>query len=250
MLCIKICRATRQKESHGYAETPEQDHFHKVKIRYDLLFDIRFYLLIALHPTFAPDMTNNKFEQIADVIRNRRSVGGGKMNGQIIPDEAVNQVLALADWAPTHGRTEPWRFFVYGGASLAQFGKIHAELYWNNTPEDKRQEATYEKLLHNIDKASHLVVAAMKRGANEKIPQVEEVAATSAAIQNILLGATAMGISSFWSTGGMAHKPAFKAYLDLGDDDIVMGFIFLGYTDEPAKEGVRNIPLSEKVKWL
>ena len=195
-------------------------------------------------------MTNSKFAQVADTIKNRRSIGGGKMNGQIIPDETVNEILALADWAPTHGRTEPWRFFVYGGEALKQFGKIHAELYWNNTPEDKRQEATYEKLLHNIDKVSHLVIAVMKRGQNEKIPQLEEVAAASAAIQNILLGATALGISSFWSTGGMTHKPALKEYLGLAQEDIIMGLIFLGYTDEPHKEGVRNTPLSEKVKWL
>lgn len=193
---------------------------------------------------------NNLFEQATTIIKNRRSIGSGKMNGKIIPDETVNQILALADWAPTHGRTEPWRFFVYGGEALKQFGKIHADLYWNHTAEDKRQEATYEKLLHNIDKASHLVIAVMKRGENEKIPQVEEVAATSAAVQNILLGATALGIASFWSTGGMTHKQALKEYLHLGKEDIIMGLIFLGYTDEPAKEGVRNIPLDEKVKWL
>jgi nitroreductase len=194
-------------------------------------------------------MTNNNFEAVAATIKNRRTIGSGKMNGQKIADENVNELLALADWAPTHGRTEPWRFFVYGGESLTRFGKIHAELYWNNTPEDKRQLATYDKLEHNVDKASHLVIAVMKRGSNEKIPQLEEVAAASAAIQNILIGATAMGVASFWSTGGMAHKQALKDYLDLEQDDIVMGLIFLGYTDEPAKDGVRNIPLSEKIKW-
>ncbi len=172
------------------------------------------------------------------------------MNGRIIPDETVNRLLALADWAPTHGRTEPWRFFVYGGEALKQFGKAHADLYWQHTDEEKRQQAAYDKLLHNVDKASHLVIAVMKRGENLKIPQIEEIAAASAAIQNILLGATALGISSFWSTGGMTHSQALKDYLQLGKEDIVMGLIFLGHTDEPAKEGFRNISINEKVKWL
>ena len=195
-------------------------------------------------------MANTSFEQLQAIIKSRRSVSWSKMNGQIIPDEAVAKVLALADWAPTHGRTEPWRFFVYKGSSLKQFGKTHADLYWQHTAEDKRQEATYEKLLHNVDHASHLVIAIMKRGENVKIPQLEEVAATSAAIQNILLGVTALGISSFWSTGGMTHTNALKEHLGLATDDIIMGLIFLGYTDEPAKEGVRNIAINEKVKWL
>ena len=192
----------------------------------------------------------DKFEQLASIIRSRRSVSWSKMNGSIIADDTVNQILALGDWAPTHGKTEPWRFFVYGGEALKRFGKEHADLYWNNTAEDKRQEATREKLEHNVDKASHLVIAVMKRGENVKIPQLEEVCAASAAIQNILLGATALGISSFWSTGGMTHTHALKDHLGLGNDDIVLGLLFLGHTDEPAKEGVRNVAMTEKVKWL
>ena len=195
-------------------------------------------------------MKNDQFEQLAAIIKNRRSVGFAKMNGKTIPDETINELLALADWAPTHGRTEPWRFFVYGGEARKNFGKAHADLYWAHTAEDKRQEATFEKLVHNVDNASHLIIAVMKRGENVKIPQLEEVAAASAAIQNILLGATALGISSFWSTGGMTHSHALKEYLHLGSDDIVMGLIFLGYTDEIIKEGIRNIAMSEKVKWL
>jgi len=168
----------------------------------------------------------------------------------MVPDEMINRVLSLADWAPTHGRTEPWRFLVYHGEALKQFGKAHADLYWQHTPEDKRQEATREKLLHNVDLASHLVIAVMKRGDKPNIPQLEEVAATAAAIEHVLLGATALGISSFWSSGGMTHKHALKDYLDLGAEDIVMGLIFFGYTDEPVKEGIRNVPITEKVKWM
>jgi len=193
---------------------------------------------------------NDQFLQVEKTIKNRRSIGWAKMNGKQVPDEKVNQLLALADWAPTHGRTEPWYFFVYGGDALKQFGRTHADLYWQHTAEDKRQEATFEKLLHNVDLASHLIIAVMKRGANPKIPQLEEIAAASAAVQNILLGATALGIATFWSTGGMTNNPALKDHLQLGPDDIILGLLYMGYTDEPAKDGVRNIPLAEKVKWL
>lgn len=195
-------------------------------------------------------MENNQYDTVSAVIKGRRSIGWAKMNGTIIPDEVVNGLLELAHWAPTHGRTEPWKFFVYGGEALTNFGKAHADLYWQNTPEDKRQEATYTKLEHNVDKASHLIIATMKRGENPKIPVIEEIAAASAAVQNILLGATALGIASFWSTGGMTLTPALKEYQGLGAEDVVLGLIFLGYTDEPAKEGTRNAPISEKVKWL
>lgn len=194
-------------------------------------------------------MTNNNYSIVAETIKNRRSVGGAKMNGQQIPDETVKELLELAHWAPTHGRTEPWQFHVYTGAALQQFGLDHGELYWNNTPEETRMAATKEKLENNIKNVSHLVVSVMKRGSNEKIPHIEEVAAASAAVQNILLGATALGIASFWSTGGMTLKPAMKTYLGLGEQDVVLGLIFLGYTDEPAKPGVRNATIADKTKW-
>ncbi len=201
------------------------------------------------HYTFAPIMAHTNFEVVQSVIRQRRSVSAPKMNGKKIADETVKELLELADWAPTHGRTEPWRFFVYTGEGLKKWGETHANLYWEHTPEDKRQEMTREKLQHVADNASHLVIAVTKRGENVKIPLVEEIAATSAAIENILLGATAAGIASFWNTGGMAHSMALKNHLGLREDDHVMGLIYLGYTDEPAKDGVRNTPLSEKITW-
>lgn len=172
------------------------------------------------------------------------------MNGKCIEDTVVKQLLQLADWAPTHARTEPWQFFVYSGDSLKQFGMDHANLYWNNTAEEKRLQATFERLQHVGDKVSHMIIAVMKRGNNDKIPRLEEICAASAAVQNILLGATALGIASFWSTGGMVHSPAMKEFLGLKEEDAVLGMIYLGYTDEPAKDGIRNIPLDDKIKWF
>ncbi len=194
-------------------------------------------------------MNNDQFQQVEKTIKDRRSVSWAKMNGQLIANETVNQLLELAHWAPNHGHTEPWQFFVYSGEALKNFGKTHADLYWNHTAEDKRLEATREKLEHTVDKASHLIIAVMKRGEHIKIPQIEEISAASAAVQNILLGAAAMGISSLWSTGGMAHSNALKDHLQLLADDIVLGMIYLGYTDEPAKEGTRNA-IAGKVKWM
>ncbi len=190
------------------------------------------------------------FAALQAIVRSRRTTGWAKMNGGVIPDEMVHELLKLADWAPTHGRTEPWRFFVYSGASMAAFSRQHADLYKRITPEESFAEATYERLLHCTDKASHLIVAMMQRGANPKIPVIEEVAATSAAIEHILLGATSLGISSFWSTGGMTLKPEFKDMLSLGEEDQVLGMLFLGYTDEASKDGSRVIPIQDKVRWF
>lgn len=191
---------------------------------------------------------NDRFEIIADIIKNRRSVKPVKMNGKRIPDEQVRELLKLANWAPTHGRTEPWRFIVYSGNKVKEFCRQHAELYRTYIPPEKFEQGNYDKQLHNGDLASHIIIAVMQRGSLPKIPALEEIAATAIAIQNILLGATAAGIASFWSTGGMVHHAAMKDFLQLRNEDIVMSLLYLGYTDEQL-EGKRQTGMEEKVTW-
>jgi len=195
-------------------------------------------------------MDTTSFEQIRAVISSRRTTKAVAMNKREIPDTQIQQIVALADWAPTHGQTEPWRFFIFGGDALKQFGQVHADLYWSHTDEEKRTRAKYDKLIASANHASHLIISVMKRDVNMKIPASEERSAVAAAIQNILLGATALGIASFWSTGGMTYHPALKEYLQLAEEDNVMGLLYLGYTDEPVKRGKRSIPLEEKVVWI
>ena len=187
---------------------------------------------------------------IDSIIRKRRTIKPDKMNGGIVPDEKINLLLELADWAPTHGRTEPWRFVVYSGNKMAEFCQQHADLYKNNIPKEKFKEASYDKLVHAFEGASHLIIAYMKRGSNPNIPEIEEIAAVSAAIQNLLLGVTAHGLAGFWSTSGMVHHDSLKEYLELLDEDRVLGFLYIGLADEVLSDGKRNILMSEKVRWV
>jgi nitroreductase len=189
------------------------------------------------------------FEVLQDIIKNRRSIKPADMNGKIIEKELIHQLLELADWAPNHGRTEPWRFVVYEGAAKKAFFADHAELYKTHTDPEKFTLVKYEKLQQQGDPVSHIIVVYMKRGTNINIPASEEAAAVAAAVEHILLGASALGIAALWSTGGMTYHPSMKNYLGLGEQDLVMGILHLGYTDQPLTEGKRNIPLAEKISW-
>lgn len=220
------------------------------------MFTFVIYKLFASPPTAERqpieidlNLMNNSFSALQEIIRNRRTVKPQQMNGQQVPDEQVMQLLALADWAPTHGHTEPWRFRVYPQEQVKKFCRSHAELYKARTAPDKYMQEKYEKLLHMGYQASHLVVAIMQRGNLPKIPALEEIAATSCAIQNLLLGATALGIASYWGSGGMAYHPAMKEMLQLREEDLMLGILYLGYTDKTVPEGKRLVPLEEKVEW-
>lgn len=193
---------------------------------------------------------NTTASYLEKIIATRRTVKPTSMNGRKVADETVQQLLQLADWAPTHGYTEPWYFVVYSGEKVQQFCTDHAELYKQFTPADKFMAGNYDKLKNQGNLASHIIAICMKRGNNPKIPVQEEMAAVACAVQNLWLGATALDIAAYWGSGGMTYHPAMQDYLELGEDDQVLGFFYLGYTDEPAQPGRRLKPLNEKVKWM
>jgi nitroreductase len=189
------------------------------------------------------------FNALQEIIISRRSTKPTDFNGKTIDDQQVRKLLELANWAPSHGLTEPWRFIVYSGHAVRQFCHQHAEQYKQTTPPDKFVPAKYEKQAHNGDLASHLIIVYMQRGANPGIPALEEICATAAAADNILLGAQALGIAVLWSTGGTVLQPVMKEYLGLGPDDVILGLLYLGYTDESGRPGKRT-PATEKTKWV
>jgi len=188
--------------------------------------------------------------QVAEIIKTRRTVKPDKMNGKLIEDHVVEELLELADWAPTHARTEPWRFVVYSGDRVRSFAERHAELYREHTPGEKFTPQKYQNIKALGENVSHIIVAWMKRVPTHKIPEIEEVAATAAAIQTLLLAAASKGIATFWSTGGLTHHPTMQKELGLGEEDKVMGILYLGYSDEPPREGTRSIPITEKTEWI
>jgi nitroreductase len=192
-------------------------------------------------------MTDLDFTILTTIVQNRRTVKPFALNGHKIPNGHVAAILELADWAPTHGYTEPWRFVVY--ETPLAFCSAHANLYREHTSDEDFSETTFNNLMGQGDKASHVIIPMQKRGHLPKIPVFEEIIATSCAIQNLLLGATALNIAAYWGTGGMALKPAMKTFLDLGEEDHVMGILYLGYADE-YPTGKRNIPLEQKITWV
>ncbi|HWB27362.1 MAG TPA: nitroreductase [Chitinophagaceae bacterium] len=191
---------------------------------------------------------NEQFDTVEKVIKNRRSTKPAVLNGKKIDNKTIQRLLELANWAPTHGFTEPWRFIVYSGEAVTRFCHEHAELYKASTPADKFNSGKYEKQKHNGNNASHIILVYMQRGSNPNITALEEICATAAAVQNILLGAEALGISVLWSTGGAVLQPAMKEYAGLGEHDVMIGLLYMGYTDEPAKQG-RRMPVEQKVTW-
>ena len=86
---------------------------------------------------------------VQSVIRSRRSIKPADFSQKRVSDEIVWQMLNSANWAPTHGMTEPWRFFIYSGESRNALGKRLAEIYREITSPEYFKLPNAEKLKAN-----------------------------------------------------------------------------------------------------
>jgi nitroreductase len=92
-----------------------------------------------------------------------------------------------------------------------------------------------------------IAVAAVPSDA-PKVIEIEEVAATAAAVENMLLAAAALGLGAMWRTGKPAYDPAVKEFLGLPEHAHIVAFVYLGYPDLPELPDRRR-DVSPHVTW-
>ncbi|MGF1478393.1 MAG: nitroreductase [Cyanophyceae cyanobacterium] len=192
---------------------------------------------------------NINVQSLNQLIQTRRSTKPRLLNGQQIDDSIVWQILENANWAPTHGLTQPWLFKVFTGEGLKKLADFQSHLYQQLTPAAKFSADKFERLRSNVLKASHVIVICMQRQESETIPEIEEIEAVACSVQNMALTATAYGICSFWGSGGVTYTSELKTFLGLSEKDRCLGYLYLGYSDNPATQSQRK-PLQDKVEWI
>ncbi len=86
------------------------------------------------------------------------------------------------------------------------------------------------------------------------VRNMEHIAAASAAIQNVLIGATARNIPNYWSSGGQLRNLLLRQYLEISLKEILLGAIFLFPEDAASrnatiKPGSMRDQGKEKPTW-
>ncbi|MGD1960962.1 MAG: nitroreductase [Fulvivirga sp.] len=188
-------------------------------------------------------------EKVDQIIRNRRSVYTSMFSGKEVDDSVIDSMLENANWAPTHKLTEPWRFTIFKGNGLKKLAKFQANLYKQRADNNGNfNETTFQKLLAKPLECSHIIAIGMKR--HEVVHEVEEVCAVSAAVQNMWLTASERGIGCYWSTGGITFYEEAKPFFNLGSDDKLLGFLFIGIPKSENRPWGKRNPIEGKVKWV
>jgi nitroreductase len=79
--------------------------------------------------------------------------------------------------------------------------------------------------------------------------EIENVCATAAACQNLLLAAHALGLAAKWRTGDPARDPKVKQFLGFAPDQHLIAFLYIGYP-EFKPESVERPSFEDRTVWL
>ena len=193
-----------------------------------------------------------EYETVKSIIKGRQSLFAQQMaENKTIEEGIIRELLELANYAPSHRRTEPWRFTVFQKAAKHDFYNTLAAIYKLTSSEISFNPQKEQRILGKAKNVSTVIAICMNRCSKKSVPVFEEQWAVACAVQNMLLGMKSLKIIGYWSTPKMAFTEEMKAYLKLNNEEQCMGFLQIGL----PKEGLPHIPqktngsMADKVTW-
>jgi nitroreductase len=186
---------------------------------------------------------------LKEIISERRTLKPQDYSSEKVDDQFIQQILEQANWAPTHGYTEPWRFVVYKEEGRNRLGEFLAK-YDQPDPEAEGFNAQrYQRLADRPMQASHVIGIAMAANTNPKIPEVEDLCAVAMAVQNMWLMSHALGLGAYWSTGKVAFSDEFRNFMGFDDSHQSLGLFYIGKPNRDNPQGRRISGIETKVRW-
>ena len=182
---------------------------------------------------------------IFQIIKNRRSRFPDMYQDRHIEKETLIKILNTANYAPTHRKTEPWRFKVVQGTQKESLGQFLVEKY--RQLQENPSDLKAKKILSKAQKSVAIILIMMQRDPKESVPEWEEIAATAMAVQNMWLVCTELGIGSYWSTPH--YISAMSEFTDLAEGERCLGLFYMGYSDVELPVYERGA-IEDKVEWI
>ncbi|BAO56012.1 nitroreductase family protein [Nonlabens marinus] len=181
-------------------------------------------------------------------IQQRRSIFPKDYTGDAVSSEHMDQILEAARWAPTHKKTQPWKYKVFQGNGLKQLGDFMTAQFVKDS--GKAESFKSRKLAEKMQQSSAVVLIFLNRQIKESLPEWEEVAAVSMSVQNMWLTAHDLGYGCYWSSPkSFAKMQEFEA-IDLESNDQFLGFLYIGTVDSQPEELPKRKSVEEFVQFI
>jgi len=180
-----------------------------------------------------------------EAIKNRHSVK--KVKADLLPHDVIEKILDAGNCAPNHYKVRPWRFVVLTGDGRSKLGDVMSASQHNRQP-DLPQEA-FDKTRALPLRAPVVIAVGVDKPGETKAIELENYAAVSAACQNILLAAQALGLGAIWRTGDWARDVKVKEFLGFSADQHIAGFIYVGYPETTVEYAPRP-SFEDRTVWM
>ncbi len=185
--------------------------------------------------------------QLLNAIASRRSFALKELSPDPIDLEAVKLMLEAANWAPSHGQTEPWRFAVFSGNARHTLSEAFGTAFRLLNPDQPPGSSGEKSQRQRVWQAPVWIAIGMQ--PNPKRPEWEELIAVGCAVQNLHLMASALGFAGKWTSGGCVVHPHVASVIGFAPKTRLLGFFYVGRpVNDQWPRGRRRL-LAEKVVW-
>jgi len=174
--------------------------------------------------------------ELGDLIRARRTAMFVDKE-RPVPHELVSELCELAQWAPNHKRTWPWRFALLEGEARARLGEAIADVMADLGDPEPKVAKTRTKYLRT---PALLVLGAAPGDSDLRTAENRDAAA--AGMQNLLLGATAAGLASYWGSVAKGANDVVAELCGFEPGTHISALIYMGWATTTVESPGRPAP--------
>jgi nitroreductase len=154
-----------------------------------------------------------------------------------VPHEMIRDLCELAQWAPNHKRTWPWRFAIADGPARARLGESIADaMEERGDPPEKVAKARTKYLRTPVT----LVVGSAP--GDSPLRTAENRDAVAAGIQILLLAATEQGLATYWGSCPKGANDVVDELCGFEPGTHISALIYLGWATTTVESPGRPAP--------
>ncbi len=160
----------------------------------------------------------------------------------------MEKIYQAALRAPDHAWQRPSRFIQVTGKGLEKLSSIFINYAKENI--EGVSEAILQKYKEAPFRAPMIIILISEIKVHPKVPEIEQMFSTAAAAENILLALNALNYAGMWRTGVFALNEKISKYLELKNNQKVIGYLYVGTATGKQKK-IPEMDTSEFVtEWI
>ncbi len=194
---------------------------------------------------------------IIDVIKSRRSVR--KYRSDPVRREDIITILEAAHSAPSAMNHKPWEFLVITGEKILKMGENFLPIVeqfsagWKlSNVQGSISRDEFLTFARYYGGAPVVIVILFEKQSHENF-QKAYLESASAAMENLLLAATARGLGTCWMTGPLADEESLRRIIEIPETKEIVAVTPVGYpleTPGPVPDQYSGGDLESKIRWI